>query len=364
MPPVPLTDTAVKNAKPRGKPYKLADGGGLYLLVSLTGARLWRYKYRIAGNEGTFAIGGYPEISLNDAREIHSKARELARQGIHPLHHRNTEKLKIENEAGNTFKAIAEDWISKNKNGWSGYYLRQIERFMASDVYPQIGTLPIKQVTAAHILQIIKKAEGRGAETVAILIRQWCSQVFRYAVANLQADVDPTYALKGAVVRPKIQHNRPLSAKQIPSFKESLRKYGGYRTTAIAIELLLKGALIYWDKSFDPQAAGHGMAKLTRIVKNKARNAKGLTIPTYFYYQQRYITVSRYPTNGKGFVIPGSFVEDLDRVFADLVLLVPFQHNTEFKRALSGRDRSALMALRHKNQQLRRLRMALQVQLR
>ena len=164
---------------------------------------------------------------------------ELDKQSIHPLHNRDTEKLKRQSDAGNTFKAIAAEWISKNKDRWTPYYLKQVERFMETDVYPQIGALPIKQVTAAHVHQIMKKAENRGAETVAILIRQWCSSVFRYAVANLQADLDPTAALRGAVVRPEIQHNKPLSAQQIPAFKEALQKFGGYRTTAIAIELLL-----------------------------------------------------------------------------------------------------------------------------
>ena len=132
-------------------------------------------------------------------------------------------------------------------------------------------------------------------------------------------------------------------------------------SAAIAIELLLKGTLAYWDRSIDPVDAGHGMAKLVRMVKNKASNSKGLMVPTYFYHEQRYLNVSRYPMNGKGIAMPPSFVEDLDRVFADLVLLVPFQHNTELKRALAGRNRSDLTALRQKNQQMNRLRTALQV---
>lgn len=132
-------------------------------------------------------------------------------------------------------------------------------------------------------------------------------------------------------------------------------------SAAIAIELLLKGTLVYWDRSFNPLDAGHGIAKLTRMVKNKARNAKGLVVPTYFYHEQRYLSVTRYPTNGKGIGMPPSFVEDLDRVFADLALLVPFQHNTELKRALAGKNRSGLTALRHKNHQMKRLRAALQV---
>src|SRR5437867_10292137 len=101
-----LTDTAIKKAKPRAAPYKISDGGGLYLLVSPTGAKLWRYKYRINGKEGTFAIGGYPAIALAKARELHADSRELVRQGVHPLQHRKLEELKKISDAGNTFEAI------------------------------------------------------------------------------------------------------------------------------------------------------------------------------------------------------------------------------------------------------------------
>jgi len=234
-----LTDTAVKNAKRKSKAYKISDGGGLYLLVSPTGAKLWRYKYRINGKEGTFAIGGYPAIALAKARELHADSRELVRQGVHPLHHRKLEELKKISDAGNTFKAIANEWLSKNKNRWSRNYHRQIEKFMVSDVYPYVGALPVKQVTSAHVLQIMKNAEARGAETIALLVRQWCSAIFRYAVANLQSDADPAAALKGAISRPKVKHSTPLSPKEIPAFMEALGKYGGYRTTIIAVELLL-----------------------------------------------------------------------------------------------------------------------------
>ena len=135
-------------------------------------------------------------------------------------------------------------------------------------------------------------------------------------------------------------------------------------SATMALELFLKATLIYWDRSFDPLSVRHGMAKLTRMVRNKVCNAKDFAVPPYFYHEQRYLHVSRYPAEGKGVTIPAFFVEDLDRVFADIICLVPFQHNTQLKRALCGKDRSALLTLRHKNQQMRRLRKLLQVQAR
>ena len=143
-------------------------------------------------------------------------------------------------------------------------------------------------------------------------------------------------------------------------YRNALHAPAAY-SAAMAIELLLKGTLIYWDRSFNPLDGGHGMAKLMRMVQNKARDAKQFAIPEYFYHERRYLMVSRYPSNGKGYVIPSSFREDLDTVFVSLILLVPFQHNTELKRALSGRDTKELMALRYKNQQIRRLRSGLNV---
>jgi HEPN domain-containing protein len=134
-------------------------------------------------------------------------------------------------------------------------------------------------------------------------------------------------------------------------------------SATMALELLLKATLVYWDRSFNPLEAGHGMAKLARVVKNKARNAEGLVVPEYFYADQRYLSVSRYPTSGRGVVIPSSFLVDLDHTFVNLIVLVPFQHNTELKRALSGAKYSALTVLRYKNSEMKRLRKSLGVRL-
>lgn len=135
-------------------------------------------------------------------------------------------------------------------------------------------------------------------------------------------------------------------------------------SAAITIEMLLKATLIYWDCSFDPMAAGHGMAKLVRMVKNKAKNASAFGVPAYFYEDQRFLTVSRYPTLGKGVYFPETLVADLDKVFASLVLLVPAQsRSTELKRALSGKQRPALAAIRYQNAELKELRTYLGVSL-
>lgn len=236
---MPLTDAKIRNAKPGPKPAKLADGGGLYLEVRPTGSKLWRFRYRIAGKENIFAIGEYPSIGLAEARAEHGKARALVKQGIHPSHNRQAERLSSQVANANTFEAVAREWISKKSPRWTAYYLRQVTRFLESDVFPHIGKLPIRTVTSAHLLEVIRRIEARGAETVALLVRQWSSAIFRYAVATLRADGDPAAALKGAIHRPKVEHHKPLSRKQIVDFKDALGKYGGYRTTVIALQLML-----------------------------------------------------------------------------------------------------------------------------
>jgi len=240
-----LTDAKIRNAKPDIRPVKLTDGGGLYVEVRPTGAKLWRYRYRIAGKENLFAVGEYfndrrgGHVSLEDARKERDKARALVKQGIHPAHSRQAARLAQHAANANTFDAVAREWIARKQASWSPYYLRQVERFLKADVFPYVGNLPIRSVTAAHLLEIIKRVEGRGAESVALLIRQWASAIFRYAVATLRADTDPAAALKGAIHRPTIKRHKPLSRDQIADFIKALESDGGYRTTVIALRLLL-----------------------------------------------------------------------------------------------------------------------------
>jgi integrase len=200
---------------------------------------LWRYRYRIAGKENVYALGEYPELTLSDARTARDDARALVRQGIHPSHVRQAERLNNITEGANTFQAIAEEYGEQKARSWSEKYAGQYKRAMEANVYPYVGKLPIKQVTSSHILEIMRRMDKRGATTYAILIRQWCSSVFRYAASTMRADTDPASALKGALTRPDIEHARALDPEEISTFWKKLRKFGGNRTTSIAIELML-----------------------------------------------------------------------------------------------------------------------------
>ncbi len=240
-----LTDAAIRNAKYSKGCKPLRDGRGLFVVLTPTGAKLWRYRYRVNGAENVFAIGQYfndrrpGHVSLEEARRARDEAKLLVKRGIHPIQQRRVEEIAQRERAATTFEGVAREWMERNRPGWTPYYAKQVEGFLASDVFPAIGAFPIRDVSAAHLLDILQRVERRGAPTVALLIRQCCSAVFRYAVVTLRADGDPAAALRGAVTRRKVKHKRPLSRDEITALLKALDQYGGHRETVIAVHLLM-----------------------------------------------------------------------------------------------------------------------------
>jgi integrase len=235
-----LTDTKIRAAKAAEKPYSLQDGSGLYLEVRPSGAKYWRYRYWLTPEkDGRYTIGEYPAVSLSEARRERERVRELVKQGISPTQEKKTEKLRQSHERANTFEAVAREWLDRKKDKWSAYSHKQATNCIEQNTFQKIGKLPIRKVTAEHLLEILQAMEKRGAETYAMQLRQWCSAIFRHAVVTLRADGDPAAALKGALSRPQINHSRPMSAEQIGDFKAKLKSYGGNRTTVIAMRLML-----------------------------------------------------------------------------------------------------------------------------
>lgn len=235
---MPLTDVKIRQAKPGAVPIRLTDGGGLYLEVKPSGSKLWRYRYRIGGKENVFAIGAYPEVSLSAARAERDLAREHVKVGRHPSHVRQAEKAQQLAENRNTFQVVAGEWIATRMASRAKTYRDQCERAFRADVYPRIGRLPMREITAAQVLDILKRMEKRGATTLALQVRQWISAVFRFGVATLRADADPAAALKGAVQRKPINHSRPMSEADLAKFYRALADYKGHRVTVIALHLL------------------------------------------------------------------------------------------------------------------------------
>lgn len=235
---MPLTDVKIRQAKPGDAPIKMTDGGGLVLEVRPNGSKLWRYRYRLAGKENLFAIGSYPEISLADARAERDMARAHVKAGRHPSHVRQTEKAQQLAENRNTFKAVAEEWIEQRLSKRTERYRDQIGRAFESNVYPFIGRLPMREITAAHVLDVMRRMDERGASAYALQVRQWISAVFCFGVVTLRADADPAAAVRGAVERGEINHSRPMSRDQLGIYMDAVKRYKGFRVTVIALQLL------------------------------------------------------------------------------------------------------------------------------
>lgn len=235
---MPLTNAKIQNAKPLGKRYKLGDGHGLYLLVQPTGSRLWRYKYRLNGQEQLFAIGKYPEVSLLQAREARAAAAKLVSRGLHPTQQRKAGKLLASHEAATTFKSVADEWIDANKK-WKPYYRGQVRTVLKNDVFPAIGDLPIKDVTAAHLVAVVKKVVDRSAPSIASLIQLWSSQIFRYAIRTRGLTADPASVLRGVIEKSPTKHKKALKKSELSAFLCKLDQSGGEPHVRIALELLM-----------------------------------------------------------------------------------------------------------------------------
>ncbi|TXS96197.1 DUF4102 domain-containing protein [Parahaliea maris] len=201
---MPLTATQVEKAKPQERPFKLADGGGLYMLVSPKGSKYWRYDYRYAGKRKTLALGTYPDVSLKAARQRHRTARELLEQGTDPCEVRKVEKLTRHLAAAESFEAVAREWFNQTMPEKSKSYQDRTGRILEKDLYPVLGSRPISAITAPELLAALRRIESRGANDIAHRAKQTAGQVFRYAVATGRAERDPSGDLKGAL-KPKRQ---------------------------------------------------------------------------------------------------------------------------------------------------------------
>ena len=159
---MPLTDMQVRKAPPRDKPYKLADGGGLYLLVMPSGGKLWRLDYRFDGKRKTLAVGSYLDVPLLRARQKRDEARQMLADGIDPGENRKAVKAARQERAANSFEAVAREWCSKRGPTWAGRYGHDVLRRFERDIFPWLGGRPVAEPTAPELLTAVRRIEARG----------------------------------------------------------------------------------------------------------------------------------------------------------------------------------------------------------
>lgn len=236
-----LSDKACKNAKPKEKPYKLSDGGGLFLLVQKNGSRYWRYKYRMNGKEKLIALGVYPEVSLKEARDKHKESHKLVSEGIDPQEKKQADEHARIIESSNTFERVARDWHNVNSLRWEDSNARRILIRLEKDIFPVIGCKPINEITAPQLLLVIRGIQKRGAHDIAKRNLQNCGRVFRHGIVTGRCDRDVAADLKDCLLPAKKKHHPSIDISEIPKFLEDLEtnKSTMYIQTYWAIKLLM-----------------------------------------------------------------------------------------------------------------------------
>ncbi len=235
---MPLTDTAIRNAKPSEKARKMFDGGGLYLEVAPSGGKWWRLKYRCGGKEKRLSLGVYPAVSLKDARDRRDAARKLLANDIDPSENRKAKNAAKVERASNSFEVVAREWFAKHSANWSANHADRIIRRLERDIFPWIGGNPIADITTTQLLEVIRRIEQRGALETSHRALGNCGQVFRYAVATGRAERDPSGDLRGALPPVKGTHFASITEpKQVAELLGALDRYEGTLTVRCALRI-------------------------------------------------------------------------------------------------------------------------------
>lgn len=238
-----LTDTALKALKPTEKPTKHSDGGGLHVLLSPQGSKLWRLSYRFDGKQQTMALGSYPAVTLADARRQRENAKALLAKGINPSHHAKLERITKRASNAVTFKAVADEYLLKIAKEGKADTTQNKKEWLLGLAMPDIGSRPVSEITAAEILVPLRRIEAKGNYETARRVRSTIGQIFRYAIATARTDNDPTFGLKGALTAPVVSHRAAVTGKKaFGGLLRAIWAYEGMPETRMALQLM---ALLY-----------------------------------------------------------------------------------------------------------------------
>lgn len=237
---MPLSEFAIRAAKPHDKSYKLTDGEGLYLSIQTNGSKLWRMKYRFAGKENVLSFGQYPVIGIAEAREKRLAAKKLLADGTDPAQRRRIDKREAEMAARCTFGQVAQDYIERMEERGAAAATIEKTKWLLTDLASSLAKRPIKDIHPADILDILKRIEKSGRRESARRLRGVIGSVFRYAIVTLRAESDPTTALQGALLPPKVIGRAAITdEKEFGRLLANLDEYDGWPTVKAALQFLI-----------------------------------------------------------------------------------------------------------------------------
>jgi len=335
---MPLSDTACKNAHKNekagsGKPFKLSDEKGLFLLVKPQEdgwGKWWRFKYRFEGKEKLLSLGTYPETSLAQAREKRDEARKQIAAGIDPSENRKAVKASKAESAANSFEVIAREWGLKKVENWSEKNHRS-KRMLERNIFPWLGGKPIAEILPKDILACLRRVEEHGTIETAHRTLQICGQVFRYAVATGRVDRDITQDLKGALPPAKGEHFAAITDPKEAA--ELLRAMDGYQGSLPAVCALKLAPLVFVRpgelRSMQWQDVNLDSAEWRYFVsKTKVQHIVPLSKQAVSILQELY------PLTGRGrYTFPSERTPSGDRCMSENTL------NAALKRLGYGKDK-------------------------
>ena len=238
-----LTDKKINATKPRDKPFPLADGGGLYLEILVSGSKVWRYSFGFDGKRTKATIGPYPLITIKEARDKHEELRKQLLDGINPARQKQIDKIEAAAavEQTQTFKDFAQTWLAEQQTTITQRSLKQTNNWLTNDIYPAFGALPLGQVHAKDVRDLLEAM--RNTPVKASGVRSIVERIYKYAAMKLLVTYNPATPMKGLIKVPKATHYRPLSVAEIGPFLESVRTCNAHIGTRIAVEFLMLTAV-------------------------------------------------------------------------------------------------------------------------
>ncbi len=237
---MPLTEPQVRSAKPASKPFKLYDSEGLFLFVTPSGGKLWRYRFRFDDKEKVLALGAYPKLGLAAARKKRNTAIEAVQAGVDPTAERREAKAARAQAKRHTFNSVALEWHELHLHEWTPSYAKQIMNRLEADVFPKIGGDEIADIKPAKMLEVLKAVEARGVLETNRRLKQYCSAIFRFGIASQYCEHDAAAPLKGALKPPpRPKHHKALARSQVGDFLIRLAAYDGEPETRIGINLAI-----------------------------------------------------------------------------------------------------------------------------
>lgn len=237
-----LSDVKVRNAKPKGKQYKLSDCDGMYILVTPSGGKCWRLNYRWDGKQKTLALGTYPEISLGEARTRKDDARKLLANGVDPIREKREKKAEEVRISENTFKKIFEEWFEQYKDTWVESHRGRIQNRINFNIPEKFQDRPISDIDAPEVLLLLRLVQSRSLET-AHRVKFTLGQIFRYAIATGHIKHNPVDALRGAL--PPIQGKNYAAIIDPRDIGPMLRAFEGYSGGVVVKSALLLLPLVF-----------------------------------------------------------------------------------------------------------------------